>query len=358
MIAPPVPAAEGERLSELDSFSILDTLPEQAYDDITYLASQICDTPIALVSFVDADRQWFKSRVGLGMAETPRDEAFCAHAIVDPDEVLVVPDATADPRFVDNPLVAGDPDIRFYAGAPLVTSTGNALGTICVIDRVPRELTPDQRAALEALSRQVMAQLELRRERAQAERVASERTRYAALLEEYQRILERDIEEMSELSITDPLTGLKNRRAFLDRLQEELARCARYGEPLAVALVDVDHFKRVNDAFGHTVGDAVLSQVADVLRHSVRTTDLVARFGGEEFVVLLPSTDTEGAHVLAERLRQAIEAEPWDGATVTVSVGVAVTTAGTEHPDEFVAAADVAMYAAKQAGRNRVRLAA
>lgn len=162
MIVAPLPDNEGTRQAELDAFDILDTLPEAAYDAVTQLAASICDVPIALISIVDRDRQWFKSRVGLDAAETSRDLAFCAHAILEPEHLLVVPDATVDARFSENPLVTGDPNIRFYAGAPLVTSTGNALGTICVIDRTPRDLTPDQHAALRALAVQVMALLELR----------------------------------------------------------------------------------------------------------------------------------------------------------------------------------------------------
>ncbi len=159
----PIPENETQRLEELDSYQILDTMSEQAFDDITALASYICQTPIALMSLVDRDRQWFKSAVGYDVPETHRDLAFCAHAVWDPSEMLVVEDAASDPRFSSNPLVRNDPQIRFYAGAPLLTSSGNALGTLCVIDRVPRELTQGQLDSLEALSRLVMAQMEMRK---------------------------------------------------------------------------------------------------------------------------------------------------------------------------------------------------
>lgn len=154
---------EAVRLDALHHCQILDTPPEREYDEITLLASQICDTPIALVSFVDSERQWFKSKIGLEVSATPRATAFCAHAILQPNDLLIVQDATQDERFAQNPLVTGDPSIRFYAGAPIISSEGAALGTLCVIDRKPRRLDKKKKDALRALSRQVMAQLELRR---------------------------------------------------------------------------------------------------------------------------------------------------------------------------------------------------
>ncbi len=153
---------EPERLAALQALRVLDTLPEQAFEDIVQLASQICGTPVGLVSLVDEQRQWFKARIGLAAAHTPRDMAFCAHAINTPDTLMVVADAACDPRFRGNPLVTGEPNIRFYAGAPIVTPGGQALGTVCVIDTVPRELDAAQLGALQALARQASALFELR----------------------------------------------------------------------------------------------------------------------------------------------------------------------------------------------------
>jgi GAF domain-containing protein len=164
----PVPANESERLAALRRYRVLDTLPERDFDDLTFLAARICGTPIALVTLVDADRQWFKAKVGIDAKETSREVAFCSHAILQSD-LLIVPDACADVRFSTNPLVTGPPHIRFYAGAPLITSDGHALGTLCVIDLMPHELTAEQAHALRALSRQVVTQLELRKARTDLE---------------------------------------------------------------------------------------------------------------------------------------------------------------------------------------------
>ncbi len=158
----PLPANETKRLAALRRYAILDTPPEQAFDDFTLLASTLCHTPIALMTLVDEDRQWFKARHGLDRTETPREQSFCAYAILK-GEVMIVEDTARDARFADHPLVISAPKIRFYAGAPLIDSEGHALGTLCVIDQQPRQLAEEQRVALEAMARLMVGQMEMRR---------------------------------------------------------------------------------------------------------------------------------------------------------------------------------------------------
>ncbi len=193
----PVSTNEARRLKILWQYDVLDTVPEEIFDDLTELAARICEAPIALISLVDEKRQWFKAKVGVTIKETSRDVSFCAYAITQ-ENLFIVPDATLDPRFAKNPLVTSDPKIRFYAGAPLITPDGHALGTLCVIDKVPRELREDQKQALRILARHVVSQLELRR-----------RSRELAEAHEEGRQLK---------------TGLEEAKAELAKARRELAR--------------------------------------------------------------------------------------------------------------------------------------
>jgi PAS domain S-box-containing protein len=213
----PLPDNEAHRLEVLRQYGVLDTPPEPAFDDLTRLASLICQAPIALVTLVDEKRLWFKAKVGLEETGAPREIAFCSHTILNLQDITEVPDAYADPRFADNPLVTADPNIRFYAGAPLVAPDGCAVGSLCVIGREPRILTADQRDALRALGRQVVAQLELRRQSAQLAREVAERRHTEALMQ-------RKVEELSASKAeADRLLALaeKSRRALLSVLEDE-----------------------------------------------------------------------------------------------------------------------------------------
>ncbi len=188
--APTLQKDDASRVAAVEKYAILDTDPEQTFDDLTHLASFICKTPIAYVSIVDEKRQWFKSRIGITDSETPRDIAFCSRAIQQCD-LFIVPDALEDDRFRNNPLVISEPHIRFYAGAPLINEDGYALGTLCVVDCLPRELEPEQKDALKALSRLVLAQLELRRNLISLKEALTDRTR-----EEHER--QRELVHLQE----------------------------------------------------------------------------------------------------------------------------------------------------------------
>ena len=170
----PLPANEAERLKALRNHQLLDTLPENVYDDITRIATEITGVPVALLTLLDSDRQWFKSKQGLKMSETPREYSFCAHAILEPDEMLVVEDTRYDERFHDNPLTTGDPHIVFYAGVPIVDSDDHAFGTLCVIDSRPRNLTENKQMALKALAKLINVHFELRKTKLELERIHEE----------------------------------------------------------------------------------------------------------------------------------------------------------------------------------------
>ncbi|CAN5159159.1 hypothetical protein BH23GEM4_BH23GEM4_15990 [soil metagenome] len=223
-----IPPDESERLEALAAYDVLDTLPERAYDDIIRLASAVCGTPVALITLIDGDRQWFKAAVGIDERETSRDIAFCAHAILHPD-VLVVPDLREDERFADNPFVTGPHAFRFYAAAPLITPDGQALGTLCVVDHEPRELSAEQLDALRALANQTMAQLKLRRHVRELEAAAAERREAERLGDERLARIERDQAALMEL--------VRIGDAHLDESLDRLLRTA--AETLEVGRVSV-----------------------------------------------------------------------------------------------------------------------
>jgi signal transduction histidine kinase len=293
MEAAPLPANDAARLSALESYDILDTAREQAYDDFTALAAAICGTPIALISLIDRDRQWFKSELGLGVSETPRDRAFCAHTIIG-NQTLIVPDATRDARFHDNPLVLGSPDIRFYAGAPLVTDEGYGLGTLCVIDRVLRTLSPQQIESLEALSRQLMTHLNLRRA--------------MIALRETEHAKKKFVAHVSH-ELRTPLTSIRGALALVldaepnvDEDSRELLAAAHRNANRLLALVnDLLDLERVGSGeLSVEKKDCKLSAVLD------RAADTVRSIAADARVALKIAPTRLGLHADPDRLTQVM----------------------------------------------------
>ena len=352
MSAPRKPDNEEERLAALRSFDILDSEPERAFDDLVQIAAAICGVPMAAVTLIDRDRQWFKAQVGMEQPDPSLDTSFCAHTILSPDTMTVVADATRDARFADNPLVTAENGIRFYAGAPLVTADGFALGALCLVDDQPRHLDAFQLSALDALSRQITHLLELRQVSRRLSLQLREREWYEQQLHHYHHELETQNAELSEQTRTDPLTGLPNRRAFGAALAAAQEKSRETGERLAIAVLDVDHFKMVNDLHGHDEGDRVLVALADMLKAQVAGKGLAARYGGEEFVVLMPGASLEEARLQCEFVRQSVSLLPI-GLPISVSIGLTAMVRGDDAEAMFKRA-DTALYEAKRSGRDRV----
>lgn len=346
-------ATERRRQEALDRLEIVDTQAETAYDDLARLAQALCETPIALVSLVDRDRQWFKAKIGTDLESIPRDISFCDHAIRHPDRIMEVGDAHEDARFANNPLVRGEPHVRFYAGMPILTQEGEAVGAICVVDHVPRQLDQGQRQGLEALARQATLLLEVRGVLAKQRAVMSAQDDDTRRLLAGHDALRQHNAHLQDVAWRDPLTGLLN-RAGMEALRADRRVMARVrAAPYCVALADVDHFKQINDEHGHAVGDDVLCAIADVIRGSIRRGDYAGRLGGEEFVVLWPSTSLEQAREIAERIRLGVERLQLD-APVTISIGLIEGDAARESRRESLERADRILYEAKRTGRNRV----
>ncbi|MEP6633794.1 MAG: sensor domain-containing diguanylate cyclase [Luteimonas sp.] len=346
-------SAEAARLASLDSYAIVDTPSERAYDDIVRLARVVCDTPVAAMSLVARDRQWFKASVGLGHRETPRSESICALAIRTPHDLFEVSDVLADPDIPMRPVDEFGQPLRFYAGMPIVAADGHALGTVCVLDHLPRTLTDEQRESLRALARQTQYLLELRRYSMQQQRLLEERDAVARKLENDRDDLQRRHDDLKHVANHDPLTGLLNRAALEQLRQRPDAMQRLESGNYTLAVVDIDHFKLVNDRFGHLLGDRALSAVADVIRSCIRQRDLAVRYGGEEFLLVLPATPLAGAFEVAERIRAQMStlALPFP---ITVSIGIAAGDPLADTPEQVFDRADQALYRAKAGGRDRV----
>ena len=316
---------ETGRLAALRRYQVLDTEVERPFETVVSLVEDILEVPMCAVSLVDADRQWFKAKRGLAVCETERDIAFCSYAI-EQEEPMVVPDATEDPRFSANPLVTGDPHLRAYVGVPLVSPDGYQVGTLCAMDVRPRDFSDHELKILRKFARLVVDELELRIQAG-----------------------------------SDQLTGVMARRHWVSMVKEEIQRAARNSNLLCIALFDIDRFKRINDAYGHAVGDQVIRNVIATCKHELRAGSKLGRIGGEEFAILFTECALDQAVVAAERCRRAIErltltAPDGEDIEITASFGVAPLFSYALSPDELIELADRALYQAKSNGRNRVEV--
>ncbi|MBV9539081.1 MAG: sensor domain-containing diguanylate cyclase, partial [Acidisphaera sp.] len=309
---------EDDRLAALRALEILDTQSSPEFDIFPELARHIFDTPMAAISLVESERQWFKASVGLDVEETTRDISFCAHAILEPDRVLCVQDAAKDPRFADNPLVTGAFGVRFYAGAPIKSPCGQPIGAVCVIDRQPRQASGEALASLQRIAVGVESALRLH----------------------------ASVRHLQNEAITDRLTGLRN-RAGLDAALVAALSDRRRGK-VGMLFLDLDGFKAVNDLFGHACGDEILQQVGNRLKRMSRGDDAVCRFGGDEFCLLACGIqDVNDLTGIAQRIHDSFR-EPFrvgdQAINLRTSIGIAVYPDDTSNSAELVRLADAALY--------------
>ncbi len=330
---------EQQRLESIERMAVLYTPAEECFDRITRLASRLFATPIAMLSVVGDQHIWFKSRIGTEISEVSRADGFSGVAM---DHVgpLVVPDALADPRFSRCGLVVNAPYARFYAGIAIRSPDGAKIGSLGVIDTEPRHIADAELVYLRDLA------------------AITEDEFHRRHLTSSQQSMIMELGEAQRRSMVDPLTSVWNRAGLESILSRELSQLSARGLPLSVAMVDIDHFKEVNDKFGHGAGDTALVEVARRLRAAARPHDSVTRFGGEEFVVVLPECDECAAQAVGERLRARIAGNPVVigqslQLDITASIGVA-TAAPNSLPNVLLTRADVALYDAKRGGRNRV----
>lgn len=319
----PLPANEEQRLLAVHSYDILDTPPEVDFDTLTRVAVHALNVPAAVIGLLDSNRLWFKSQIGLGVPQLDRQIAFCAHAIMLPDQPLIVEDLREDPRFKQNPLVTEAPHLCFYAGAPLIDRNGYALGTIAVVDTQPRKFSESQSNLLSDLSTLVITALESRQR----------------------------ANQLGHLAKTDHLTGLSNRGQFERTLNSEIAYSRRTGESFTLLYMDLNDFKLINDTFGHAAGDEVLCEVARRMAKQVRAEDLLARLGGDEFGVFMRPSIEESPQSLANRIIEVVSVpiilSTGDMVSVGISVGIATYTDAVGSMAALMAQADSALYEAK-----------
>ncbi|TQK11041.1 bifunctional diguanylate cyclase/phosphodiesterase [Herbaspirillum sp. SJZ107] len=355
MQAPDIPLDEARRLAALYATRLLGSAPEDAFDRITRMAARLLKMPISLVSLVDKDIQWFKSRCGFTPTESPRTVSFCGHAILE-HEPLVVPDALLDPRFADNPLVTGEQHVRFYAGVQLFSIDRMAISTLCVLDRVPRTLGQDELDILRDLARMVEGLIQHR------QLASAARSLYAHMeLDPSNAELSSAAGQVEFLLNHDVLTGLANRQSLVRAVEKHLAAMGDNGAQgkTLVASINVDKFKRLNELLGHHGGDKALVTITRSLQALLRPGDMLARAGNDEFVLLLPGLGDDSA--ARDRLRQLMQAvhheymTPGGPIPLTCSIGYAICPDDGENGDLLLNNAAMAMRRAKALGGGQIQ---
>ena len=316
MKEPPVPLDETVRLLSLHSLRILDSAPEERFDRVTRMAQRVFDVDICLVSLIDADRQWFKSKQGLDACQTSREISFCGHAILE-EKVFVVEDANLDKRFSDNPLVTGGPSIRFYAGCPVHAPDGHRIGTLCLIDKKPRSFSSTE-----------------------------ERT-----LKDFAALVDDELASAEKMNV-DELTKIANRRGFLQVARHLLPLCVRNKMDVELLFFDLDGFKALNDKFGHKAGDEALQTFAELMLKGFRDSDVVARLGGDEFAVMIAGKSVLADPALA-RMRTLAKDEKSDfNQDLDWSVGqVRYDPDIHKNIEDLLSAADERMYEQKMTSK-------
>lgn len=331
------------KLAGMHIVDVFYTPLEERFERITRLARRSLNVPVAAITCMSPDKQWFKSVAGWAVTELPVSHSLCPLTLEE-NRICVINDTQADSRVANHPLVIRKPNFRFYAGYPLQESSGLAVGTLCVFDTKPREFSEEQLCTLHDLG-----------EIARHELLSNQ-------LSDAQSELISKLGAARREAMFDPLTRVWNRRGAAALLRSSIRKAEERDTDISLCLLDVDNFKAVNDSYGHQAGDQVLRKLAAMLVSSVRNDDIVCRYGGDEFLLILPDTSAEDANRIAERARRTVAESPVqirEGVlSASVSIGLASRHRGSEvTADDLVKQIDEALLACKREGRNRIRMA-